>query len=100
MKKIYVGNLPYEATESEIETLFTEFGPVSSVSIVTDRQTGRARGFGFVEMESNDDAAAAIAGLNGREMGSRKLAVNEARERENRPGGGGGGHQDSGDRDW
>ena len=91
MKRIYVGNLPFQATESEIEALFTEYGSVSSVSLITDRQTGRARGFGFVEMANDSEADAAIAGLNGHDMGGRQLSVNEARERESRPGGGGGG---------
>ncbi len=81
MKKIYVGNLPYETTEQELETMFSEYGQVNSVAIIIDRQTGRSRGFGFVEMESEAEAAAAIEGLNKTEMGGRNLVVNEARER-------------------
>ena len=107
MKRIYVGNLPFQATESEIEALFTEFGPVNSVSLITDRQTGRARGFGFVEMANDAEAEAAIAGVNGRDMGGRKLSVNEAKQRESHPGGVGRGGQSRGGgsdgrdhRDW
>lgn len=81
MKKIYVGNLPYQTTEQELETMFSEYGQVNSVAIIIDRQTGRSRGFGFVEMENEAKAAAAIEGLNKTEMGGRNLVVNEARER-------------------
>jgi RNA recognition motif-containing protein len=94
MKKIYVGNLPFSATESELRDVFEEHGEVESVKLVNDRETGRPRGFGFVEMP--DDAAdAAISALNGKEMGGRSLRVNEARPREEggfrRSGGGGSG---------
>ena len=89
-QKIYVGNLPYEATEDELETLFAAYGEVLSVALPTDRETGRARGFGFVEMSATE-AAQAIAGVNGKDFGGRTLNVNEARPRENRGGGGGGG---------
>src|SRR5215470_3049951 len=88
MAKIYVGNLPFSATEAEVRTLFSEHGTVESVSLPTDRETGRPRGFGFVEM-SQADAARAIQSLNGKEMGGRPLRVNEAQDKP-RPGGGGG----------
>ena len=89
-QKIYVGNLPYEATEDQLETLFATYGEVLSVALPTDRETGRARGFGFVEMSATE-AAQAIAGVNGKDFGGRTLNVNEARPRENRGGGGYGG---------
>ena len=88
MKKIYVGNLPYSATDQEIRDKFGEFGTVESVSLITDRETGRPRGFGFVEMD-DEGAGAAISALDGQDMGGRSLRVNEARPR--REGGGGGG---------
>ena len=87
-QKIYVGNLPYEATEGELETLFASYGEVISVAVPTDRETGRTRGFAFVEMPASE-AAEAIAGVNGKDFGGRTLNVNEARPRENRSGGGG-----------
>ena len=88
--RIYVGNLPFDATEEQLRTLFSEGGrQVESVDIVTDRDTGRSRGFGFVEMANQGDATAAINALNGKEMGGRALTVNEARERAPRGGGGG-----------
>lgn len=87
MKKIYVGNLPYSATEDELRELFAQHGDVTSVSLVNDRETGRPRGFGFVEM-ADEDAESAIQALDGAQMGGRTLKVNEARPREN--GGGGG----------
>lgn len=90
MKKIYVGNLPYSATESELRDLFGEHGTVESVSLVSDRETGRPRGFGFVEMD-DDGATAAISALDGKDMGGRSLRVNEARPRREGGGGGGGG---------
>ncbi|HEV8631154.1 MAG TPA: RNA-binding protein [Thermoanaerobaculia bacterium] len=90
MTKIYVGNLPYSATEDELRELFATHGEVSSVSLVNDRETGRPRGFGFVEMAS-EDAGSAIQALDGSQMGGRTLKVNEARPRENGGGGGGGG---------
>ena len=86
-KKIYAGNLPYSATEDEIRQLFASYGQVDSVSLVTDRETGRPRGFGFVEMSSG--AAEAIQALDQSAMGGRTLNVNEARPREPRGGGGG-----------
>lgn len=97
MQKIYVGNLPWDATEAQVQALFAEHGTVSSVALPTDRETGRARGFGFVEME-NEDARRAIAALNGRDFGGRSLNVNEARPREERGGGGGGGGRSYGSR--
>ena len=84
MKSIYVGNLPFSATESEITDLFSQYGNVSSVKVVTDRETGRPRGFAFVEMDDND-AQAAIKALNGQDMGGRSLRINEAQERKPRP---------------
>jgi RNA recognition motif-containing protein len=90
-KSIYVGNIPFSAREDELEELFAEHGTVTSVKVITDRETGRPRGFAFVEME--DDAAAdnAIRALDGRDFGGRPLRVNEARERARGGGGGGGG---------
>ncbi|PQO31420.1 RNA-binding protein [Blastopirellula marina] len=90
-KKLYVGNLPYSYTGTDLENLFGEYGPVAYVSVISDRETGRSRGFGFVEMDNDQDATAAIDALNGFDVDGRKLVVNEAREREGRPGGGGGG---------
>ena len=89
MAKIYVGNLPFTATDAELaHTLFAEHGTVESVSLPTDRETGRPRGFGFVEM-SRDDASRAIQNLNGKDLGGRALRVNEAQDKP-RSGGGGG----------
>ncbi len=83
-KRIYVGNLPFTATEDEVRDKFGEFGPVESVHLVTDRDTGRPRGFGFVEMETDADAAEAIEALNGQDMDGRNLNVAEAKPREPR----------------
>ena len=80
MTRIYVGNLPFSATDAELRELFAQHGTVESVSIITDRATGRPRGFGFVEM-SRADASRAIQNLNGKELGGRPLRVNEAQER-------------------
>ena len=88
MAKIYVGNLPFTATDAELRTLFSEHGTVESVSLPTDRETGRPRGFGFVEM-NRADASRAIQNLNGKELGGRALRVNEAQDKP-RSGGGGG----------
>ena len=91
MTKIYVGNLPFSANEREVRELFPQHGTVESVSLITDRETGRPRGFGFVEM-SRADATRAIQSLNGKDLGGRPLRVNEAQERGSggpRPGGGG-----------
>ncbi len=84
MKNIYVGNLPFSATEAAVKGLFEEYGPVTSVNLITDRDTGRLRGFGFVEMEDEENAAAAIKALDGQEFDGRPLKVNEARERQER----------------
>ena len=90
-KKLYVGNLSYDVDSSALEQLFAAHGQVVSAQIINDRDTGRSKGFGFVEMSSDAEAAAAIAALNGVEHNSRALTVNEARPKEERPGGGGGG---------
>ena len=90
VKKIYVGNLPFSATETEINGLFSKHGTVHSVALITDRDTGRPRGFGFVEMD-DEGAQAAIQALNGFELDGRDLKVNEAKDRPKRGGGGGGG---------
>src|SRR5271155_2342698 len=93
-KKLYVGNLSYSVDSSELEQLFTPHGQVVSAQIITDRDTGQSKGFGFVEMANDAEATAAIAALNGQEPGGRPLTVNEARPREERGGGrgfGGGG---------
>ena len=92
-QKIYVGNLPFSSTDEEVRTLFATHGDVLSCTVLTDRDTGRSRGFGFVEM-SEQEAAAAIQALDGVELGGRNLRVNEARPREDRGGGGGGGGRD------
>lgn len=88
--KIYVGGLPYSATEQQLSDLFGQHGGVASARIITDKFTGQSRGFGFVEMSSDQEAQAAITALNGAEMGGRTLTVNEARPQEPRVGGGGG----------
>ena len=90
-KKLYVGNLSYDVDSSELEQLFGAHGTVQSAEIISDRMTGRSKGFGFVEMGSDDEATAAIAALNGQEHQGRALTVNEAKPREDRPRGGGGG---------
>jgi cold-inducible RNA-binding protein len=87
---IYVGNLSYGATDDELRELFEEFGEVSSASVIQDRESGRSRGFGFVEMPNDSEAQAAINALNGRDIQGRSLRVNEARPREERPRGEGG----------
>ncbi len=88
-KRIYVGNLAFTSTSEEVQELFGEYGSVDSVHLVNDRETGRPRGFGFVEMD-DEGADAAISALDGKSFGGRNLKVNEARPRENRGGGGGG----------
>ncbi len=93
--KLYVGNLSYQMTDQQLHDLFSEAGNVSSAQVVTDRYTGQARGFGFVEMASEDEAQQAIAAINGRNVGGRALVVNESRPRE---GGGGGGSRGGGSR--
>jgi RNA recognition motif-containing protein len=106
MKKIFVGNIPHSTTEAELRTLFEPHGAIEQVSIVTERETGRSRGFAFVEMTDNGEAEKAIAALNGTELGGRALNINEARPktenrggggfRGGRPGGGGGGRSGGG----
>ena len=90
-RKIYVGNLPWSTTSSDLEAMFSPHGAVRSAEVISDRETGRSRGFGFVEMQTDEGLQAAIAALNGHEMNGRPLTVNEARERTPRAGGGGGG---------
>src|SRR5579884_1512760 len=90
-KKLYVGNLTYDVTDSALEQLFSAHGTVQSAQVIMDRDTGRSKGFGFVEMGSDQEAQAAIEALNGKEAEGRRLTVNEARPREDRGGGGGGG---------
>ena len=95
-RKLYVGNLPYAVGETELQDLFTQVGPVETVSIVRDQATGRTRGFGFVEMSTEDDAQKAITTLNATDVGGRSLTVNEARPKPARSGGfdGGGRHRE------
>src|SRR5512136_1440970 len=92
--KLYVGNLPYDATEEDLRKLFSEAGTVASASIITDRETGRSKGFGFVEMSTQAEAEKAASLLNGRELRDRPLKVDLARPRADRPAGGGGGGRD------
>ena len=96
--KLYVGNLAFETSSDDLQQLFAQAGTVESSAVVEDRDTGRSRGFGFVEMSSREEGAAAIAQLNGREVNGRALNVNEAKPRENRGGGGfgGGGNRNGG----
>jgi RNA recognition motif-containing protein len=96
VKNIFVGNLSFDATENALRSMFEEFGTVDRVNLVTDRDTGRARGFGFVEMNNDAEGLKAIAALNGRDLDGRALNVNEARPKENRAGGGGGGFRGNG----
>ncbi len=91
-KKLYVGNLTYSVNETDLEALFSQFGTVQSAQIIIDRDTNRSKGFGFVEMGSDAEAQAAIQGLDGRDHDGRNLTVNEAKPREPRSGGGGGGY--------
>lgn len=97
--KLYVGNLPYQMRDSDLEQAFSQFGQVTSAKVMMERETGRSKGFGFVEMGSDAEAQAAISGMNGQPMGGRSIVVNEARPMEQRPrgfggsgGGGGGGY--------
>jgi RNA recognition motif-containing protein len=90
-RKLYVGNLGYGVTDSDLEKLFQPHGTVQSAQVIMDRDTGRSKGFGFVEMGSDQEAQAAIAALNGQEVDGRNLTVNEAKPREDRGGGGRGG---------
>lgn len=97
-RKLYVGNLPYETSESDLQALFEQAGPVESVQVMRDRDTGRARGFAFVEMVNEGDAQTAINQLNSQAFGGRTLTVNEARPQPARSGGFGGGGQNRGPR--
>jgi RNA recognition motif-containing protein len=111
-KKLFVGNLPWSTTNDDLQQAFSAHGAVTSATILTDKMTGRSRGFGFVEMENDSEAEAAVAALNGVDMGGRKIVVNEARPMTERPprsnnygggrggygGGHGGGHNDRNDR--
>lgn len=90
-RKLYVGNLPFNMSGSELEQLFTPHGTVTSAQVISDRETGRSKGFGFVEMSNDNEAQAAMDALNGQQHQGRALTVNEARPKENRGGGGGGG---------
>jgi len=90
-KKLYVGNIPFSATEAELRSLFEKHGGVATVNIITDRETGRPRGFAFVEMQDESAAQAAIRSLDGSDMGGRPLRVNEAQDKRAGGGGGGGG---------
>ena len=96
MKNIFVGNLSFGTTENSVRSLFESYGSVERVNIVTDRDTGQARGFAFVEMSVDSEGDAAIAGLNGRDLDGRTLNVNEARPKAERSGGGGGGFRRAG----
>jgi len=97
--KLYVGSLPYSTSEQELSQLFSQHGTVQSAKVISDRYTGQSRGFGFVEMATNEEAQKAIAALNGSQLGGRTLVVNEARPQEKRSfGGGGGGGGESRDR--
>ena len=89
--KLYVGNLPYQMRDSDLEEAFGQFGQVTSAKVMMERETGRSKGFGFVEMASDAEAQAAISGMNGQPLGGRSIVVNEARPMENRPRGFGGG---------
>ena len=94
--KLYVGNLSYDTTSSDLNTLFAAHGTVSSAEIIQDRETGRSKGFGFVQMGTDEEAQAAIAALGGKEQDGRELTVNEAKPREDRPRSGGGGSRGGG----
>src|SRR6187549_255395 len=89
-KKLYVGNLAFQTTSQDLQELFAQAGTVESASVIEDRDTGQSKGFAFVEMSTDEEAAAAIEQFNGKEVGGRALKVNEARPRESRGGGGGG----------
>lgn len=83
--KLYVGNLPYEVSETDLKTIFSEYGEVVSANIISDRDTGRPKGFGFVEMSNKNEAETAMENLNGKEVKGRNIKVNEARPRDERP---------------
>jgi RNA recognition motif-containing protein len=99
-RKLYVGNLPYSVTDSSLQQIFEPFGGVESAQVIMDRDTGRSKGFGFVEMKTDEEAQAAIAGMNGKEVDGRSLTVNEARPKTEGGGrrGGGGGYGGGGGR--
>jgi RNA recognition motif-containing protein len=99
-KKLYVGNLPYSVADSDLERLFAAHGTVRSAQVIMDRDTGRSKGFGFVEMDSDDQANAAINALNGKEVDGRTLTVNEARPRPEGGRSGGGGYGGGGGRGY
>lgn len=90
-RKLYVGNLPYQTDEEQLQSMFSQVGAVDTVSVVRDKMTGRARGFAFVEMTTDEEAQAAIKQFNGADYGGRAMTVNEAKPMGDRPGGGGGG---------
>ena len=96
-QKLFVGNLPYTTADDDLRNLFAQAGTVQSANVVLDKMTGRSRGFGFVEMSSDEEAQNAIQTLNGHDLGGRQITVNEARPMESRPSGGGGG---GGRSDW
>ena len=96
--KLYVGNLAFQTSSEQLAELFAQAGTVESASVIEDRETGRSRGFGFVEMSSSEEARAAIEQFNGQDFNGRNLNVNEAKPRENRAGGGGGGFNGGGGR--
>ena len=98
--KLYVGNLSFSSTEDEVREAFSAFGTVDTVNLITDRETGRAKGFGFVEMGNADEAKAAIEGLNGKQLANRSIVVNEARPKEDRPARGGFGGGNRGGNRW
>jgi len=101
-KKLYVGNLPYSVRDGDLEQAFGQFGAVTSAKVMMERDTGRSKGFGFVEMGSDEEAVSAVNGMNGQPLGGRSIVVNEARPMEDRPprtggfGGGGGGRREGG----
>lgn len=97
-RRLYVGNLPYTTTEDELRQMFGASGTVASASVIMDRESGRSKGFGFVEMSTDEEAKAAIAALNGQTMGQRQIVVDEARPTQERGGGGGGGGRGGGGR--
>lgn len=100
MTNIYVGNLSFDVSDSGLQEAFAAFGEVGKANVITDRETGRSRGFGFVEMSNDEEAKAAIEGLNGSELGGRAVTVNLAKPRVDRPRGGGGGGGGGRDRRW
>jgi RNA recognition motif-containing protein len=96
--KLYVGNLPYTTVDADLQTLFSQAGTVKSAQVIKDRQSGRSKGFGFVEMSSEEEAQSAITMFHGKDYSGRPLTVNIARPRDDRPGGGGGGFRNGGGR--